>query len=270
MEGDQPRDPIMLDGKVAIVTGAAGGIGAATARLMARRGASVVIADIAGDAAQAAARRIGEDGATAIALPVDLADEASVVALIEETVSRFGRLDILHNNAAALTPELHAADLDIARMETWAWDRSFAVNCRGTMIAMRTALPHLVTSRGAIVNTVAAMALRGHALQAAYTASKAAVIQMTRSVAASHGRLGVRCNAVAPGLILTPVVRDHLPPEMLTMTLGETLNDRLGEPEDVAQMAAFLASDAAGHVNGQVVTVDGGYISHIPGVSGLS
>lgn len=259
-------DRIRLDGRVALITGGAGGIGSATARLMAARGARLVIADIA---AQGAAR-VAASLPDAIPCTVDLADEASVRAMIATAVAHYGRLDILHNNAALLDPELAPLDGDVGQMRTDVWDRIFAVNLRGAMIACREALPHLqAQGHGAIVNTVSNLALQGHLIQAAYSASKAALVQLTRSIAASHGRRGVRCNAVAPGMTLTPALIAAFPPPLRQVVEDETLRDRLGSPEDIAEAVAFLASDAAANITGEVLVCDGGLASHVPGLAGF-
>jgi len=256
-------DATRFDGKIAIVTGGAGGIGAATARLLTARGARVAIADIAFDRAEALAREL--PGALAIRL--DLEDEASTEKMVARTVAHFGRLDVLHNNAALLGPEIAQADGDIEHMATALWDRTYAVNVRGTMVACRAALPHLRATRGNIVNTVSNLALQGHMIQAAYSSSKAAIIQLTRAIAASHGPAGVRCNAVAPGMTMTPALREAFPPALRRAVEDETLRDRLGEAEDIAETIAFLASDAARNVTGQVLVADGGCASHVPGIA---
>lgn len=256
-------DAIRLDGKVAIITGGAGGIGFATAKLMTQRGASVAIADIAQDRAENLAGEL--DGAIAIAL--DLEDESSIEKMVARTVDHFGRLDILHNNAALLGPDIARNDGDVEKMATALWDRTYAVNVRGTMIACRTALPHLRETRGNIINTVSNLALQGHLIQAAYSSSKAAIIQMTRAIAASHGKQGIRCNAVAPGMTTTPALLEAFPPPLREAVEDETLRDQLGEPEDIAEAAAFLASDAARNITGQVIVSDGGCASHVPGIS---
>lgn len=254
-------EAIRLDGKIAIVTGGAGGIGAATARLMTARGATIVVADILLDRTEALAAELPRAGA----IHLDLADEASIAAMIAEVVERHGKLDILHNNAAALDPDLGPRDGEIEHMETWVWDRTLTVNLRGTMIACRQALPHLRATRGCIVNTVSNLALQGHVIQAAYAASKAGLIQMTRSIAASHGRHGVRCNAVAPGMTMTPALKAAFPPHMRKLVEDETLREQLGDPEDIAEAVAFLASGAARNITGQVLVSDGGLSSHVPG-----
>lgn len=257
------QDAIRLDGAVAIVTGGAGGIGAATARLMTARGARVAIADIAFDAAaQLAAELPG-----ALAIRLDLEDEASIAAMVAQTVAHFGRLDVLHNNAALLGPDIARNDGDVEGMATALWDRTYAVNVRGTMIACRAALPHLRETKGNIVNTVSNLALQGHMIQAAYSSSKAAIIQMTRAIAASHGPAGVRCNAVAPGMTMTPALRAAFPPVLRRAVEDETLRPQLGDPEDIAEAVAFLASPAARNITGQVLVADGGCASHVPGIA---
>ena len=257
-----------LAGRVALVTGAAGGIGMETVRVLTARGARVVIADIDLARAEAAAGSFSTAAHDVLPLAADMAREADVVEMVRRATAHYGRLDILNNNAAALAPDAARHDHDIAGMDTGVWDRAFAVNCRGAMIAMREALPHLVKTRGCIVNIVSNLALQGHVIQAAYSASKAAVIQMTRSVAASHGRRGVRCNAVAPGLTMTPSVR-AFPAHIRKLVEDETLRDQLGDPADIAEVVAFLVSDAARNITGQVIVADGGLASHVPGIAGF-
>ncbi|MBK8629127.1 MAG: SDR family oxidoreductase [Sphingomonadales bacterium] len=258
-------DAIRLDGKVAIITGGAGGIGFATAQLMTARGARVVIADIAAErAAELAATLEG-----ALAIPLNLEEEGSIEALISETIVQCGRLDILVNNAALLGPEIAQNDGDVEHMETGLWDRTYATNVRGTMIACRAALPHLKAVGGNIVNTVSNLALQGHLIQAAYSSSKAAIIQMTRSMAASHGKAGVRCNAVAPGMTVTPALLEAFPPPLRQCVEEETLRNQLGGPDDIAEAIAFLASPAARNITGQVLVSDGGCSSHVPGIAGF-
>lgn len=256
------KDAIRLEGKIAIISGGAGGIGASTARLMTARGAKVAIADIAFERAQALANEL--PGALAIYL--DLEKEASIEAMVAATVAHYGRLDILHNNAALLGPDIARDDGDVEHMATALWDRTFAVNVRGTMIACRAALPHLRATGGNIVNMASSLALQGHLIQVAYSSSKAAIIQMTRAIAASHGRAGIRCNAVAPGMTLTPALQAAFPPALRQVVEDETLRDQLGNPEDIAEAVAFLASDAARNMTGTCLECDGGGVSHVPGI----
>ncbi|MCB1336953.1 MAG: SDR family oxidoreductase, partial [Maritimibacter sp.] len=250
------------------VTGGAGGIGAEVCRIMAAQGARIVVADIAQDRAVAVAD--GLDG-EAIALGVDLADEASIKAMIQTTFDHFGRLDVIDNNAALLTPEMAMRDGDIEHMATEDWDATFAVNTRGTMIACREALKIMTPQgSGVIINTASNLALQGNLIQAAYSASKAAVIQMTRSIATSHGKRGIRANAVLPGLTGTEAALAHLPDELRATVEEETLTPYLGAPEDIAHLVAFLASDEARYITGQAFAADGGTSVHIPGFARLS
>jgi NAD(P)-dependent dehydrogenase (short-subunit alcohol dehydrogenase family) len=263
-------DALSLDSKVVIITGGAGGIGAATARLMTARGAHVVIADI--DAVRAAAVSDALQGSRALSL--DLEHQSSIKAMIADVIAHYGRIDVLINNAALLGPDIAQRDGNVEDMDTDLWDRTYRINVRGTMIACREALPHLRASclagrGGNIVNTVSNLALQGHIIQAAYSSSKAAIIQMTRAIAASHGRHGVRCNAVAPGMTSTPALLDAFPPVLRQLVEDETLRDQLGEPEDIAEALAFLASPAARNITGQVLVSDGGCASHVPGLAGF-
>lgn len=259
---------ISFEGKTALITGAGGGIGAATARLLAAHGARVAVADLNRSAAEHVAAEIGPG--RALAVEVDLAEEESIRASIEDTVAVFGRLDILDNNAADLSPSQSAHDGDVEHMSAEVWDRAFRVNVRGTMLACRYALPHMVAQGGgAIVNTASNLALQGNVIQAAYSASKAAVIQLTRSIATSHGRAGVRANCVSPGMTLSQAALSHLPPRLREIVESETLTPYLGAPDDIAFAVAFLASDAARYLNGHNLVVDGGTASHVPGFAAL-
>ena len=256
-------DAIRLDGKIVVITGGAGGIGAATARLMTARGARVAIADINLNAAEALAAQLPG----AVALELDLEHQSSIKALIGTVNSQYGRLDVLVNNAALLGPDIAQRDGNVEQMDTDLWDRTYRVNVRGTMIACREALPLLRATGGNIVNTVSNLALQGHLIQAAYSSSKAAIIQMTRAIAASHGCHGIRCNAVAPGMTTTPALLEAFPPPLLKAVADETLRDQLGQPEDIAEAVAFLASDAARNITGQVLVADGGSACHVPGIA---
>lgn len=259
-----------MAGNVAIVTGGAGGIGMATCQLLASRGLQIVVADIDKTRAEEVADDIAKGGASAIAVAVDLARESDVAALFATTMSAFGRLDVLDNNAALLTPEVSRRDGDISGMDADLWDRVFAVNTRGAMLCCREALRIMAPQgSGAIINTASNLALQGNIIQAAYSASKAAVLQMTRSIATSHGKLGIRCNSVLPGLTASKAALEHLPTRLREIVAEETLTPYLGDPMDIAHVVAFLASDEARYITGQMIVVDGGTSIHIPGVARL-
>jgi NAD(P)-dependent dehydrogenase (short-subunit alcohol dehydrogenase family) len=259
-----------LAGKVAVITGAAGGIGSATARLMTAEGARVVLADVNLPAAEAVSREIAKAGGEGFAVHLDLADEASIVALFEQTLSRFGRVDVLHNNAADLSPELYPMDRDIESMTAAVWDRTFTVNTRGTMLCCREALVKMrAAGGGAIINTASNLALQGSLIQAAYAASKAAIIQMTRSIATSHGKYGIRCNTVSPGLTLSDAAASTIPKEIREMVEADTLTPYLGKPNDIGHLVVFLASDEARYITGQNFVADGGTAAHMPSYSAM-
>lgn len=260
-----------LDGKVAIITGGAGGIGSSVCRIMSASGAKIVVADIATDRAEALAAELRDTGANAIAVTLDLADEANIKAMFTKTLDTFGRLDVIDNNAALLTPEMAQADGNIEDMDLDVWDATFTVNTRGTMIACREALKIMSPQgTGSIINTASNLALQGNVIQAAYSASKAAVLQMTRAIATSHGHKGIRCNAVLPGLTGTPAALSHLPQELRETVEEETLTPFLGGPDDIAHLVAFLASDAARYITGQTMAADGGTSIHVPGYARLN
>jgi NAD(P)-dependent dehydrogenase (short-subunit alcohol dehydrogenase family) len=256
-----------VQGRLALVTGAAGGIGVACARALAREGASVALADVDLAAAQREADAIVAEGGRAIAIAVDLGDEASVIAMVDAAVERLGGLDILHNNAAD-TRLSGTRDMPVERVDTQVWDAILRVNLRGTMIASRAAIPHLRRRGGAIVNTSSGAALAGGLSHSAYSASKAALHSLTQSIATQHGKEGIRCNAIAPGLIVTPATRDtYAGSELGAVMLRHHLTPRLGRPEDIAAAVVFLASDEAAFITGQVICVDGGLLAHQPYVA---
>lgn len=259
-----------LNGKVAIVTGGAGGIGSAVCQILANRGARVVVADLNKHAAATVTEDLINAGHEAIAVGVDLDDETQIKDMFNTTMSTFGRLDIIDNNAALISQEVAHADGNIENMDTRLWDVTFAINTRGTMICCREALKIMsAQGHGSIINTASNLALQGNVIQAAYSASKAAVIQMTRSIATSHGKRGIRCNAVLPGLTGTQAALSHLPDELIDIVKEETLTPFLGHPTDIANLVAFLASDGARYITGQAIAADGGTSSHIPGYARL-
>ena len=256
-----------VQGKAALVTGAGGGIGAACALALAREGAAVAVADINLDAARRTARQIEEAGGRAIALQVDLGDEASVTAMVEAAAQTLGGLDILHNNAAD-TRLSGTRDMPVEKVDTGVWDDILRINLRGTMIASRAAIPHLRKRGGAIVNTSSNAALAGALSHSAYSASKAAINSLTQSIATQHGKEGIRCNAVSPGLIVTPATQDsYAASGVADIMLRHQLAPRLGRPEDIAAAVVFLASDEAAFITGQVICVDGGSLAHQPYVA---
>jgi NAD(P)-dependent dehydrogenase (short-subunit alcohol dehydrogenase family) len=256
-----------LQGKVAIVTGGAAGIGAATSELLAERGASVVVADIDGAAAEAEARRIVDAGGRAIPVEVDVAQDDEVRAMVAAAVETYGRLDVLHNNAAAIG--VARRDLGLLEIDAEIWDATFAVNVRGVFLGCRHGVEAMLrTGGGSIVNTSSHSALAGQIHLTAYSASKAAVSQLTRSVATQFGKRGIRCNAVAPGLTLSRSTASEVPQEVLDLFVDHAITPYGGQPEDIAAAVAFLASDEARYITGASLPVDGGILAGDPMAAG--
>ena len=254
-----------FEGRVAVVTGAASGLGRAVAERIAAEGGAVVVADIAGDRAHETAAAIEADGGRASGFAVDVSEEAQVAAMVQHAVATFGRLDVLHNNAAALGPEVILQDNAIVDMDVDVWDRTLAVNLRGAMLGCKHAIPVMRDQGGgAIVSTTSVSALVGEETKAAYACSKAAIIALTRHVANMHGADGIRINAVAPGLMITPVVIERLTERDFAAFRAERLLDNATTPEDVANLVAFLASDQAVCITGQVYVIDGGTLAKRP------
>lgn len=254
-----------LKGRVAIVTGSGANIGEACVKALANEGASVVVADLNIEGAKRVAEEINLAGGTAMAHPLNLLEEESVRALVAAVVERFGRLDILHNNAADTRPAQMAADGNIAQLEASVWDAAFAVNTRGVMLMTKHCVPVMLQSGGgSIINTSSGVSVLGDIFTPAYSASKGAVNSFTRNTATQFGKQGIRCNAILPGLIVTDLSRSMLPPEMLAMFEKHTLMPRLGEPSDIAKAVVFLASDDSSFITGQLLNVDGGIAMHQP------
>jgi len=244
-----------LAGKVGLITGGASGIGAATARRFASEGARVVVVDVNDDGAQTVVREIAASGGEASAFHADVTDTRASEAMIRHAVDRFGRLDVLHNNATRGTWSM-LADLTVE-----AWNETVAVNLTAYFLATKFALPVMVRQGGgAIVNMSSAAAVLAEDGLAPYSAAKAGVISLTRSTAAEYGRWNVRCNCICPGMIETPPTRALFgsAPGVRDRITERIPLGRIGKPEEVANVVLFLASDEAAFVTGAAYLVDGG------------
>ena len=252
----------LLDSKVGIVTGSASGIGRATAIRMAAEGASVVVADINVAGARDTVHTIKAGGGKAIAHEADIASEPSVKSMVEAAVDSFGRLDLLHNNAANVF--VVPNDLDVLTTDLETWDATFATNVRGTFLCCKHSLPHMLESGGAIVNMSSNAGQMGDLLRVAYGVSKAGVESLTRYVATMYGKQGVRCNAVSPGVVATPALVANVSEVELAMFADHHLTPYIADPTDIAAVVVFLMSNEARFITGQVVNVDGGMLAHTP------
>jgi NAD(P)-dependent dehydrogenase (short-subunit alcohol dehydrogenase family) len=246
-----------FENKVAFITGAASGIGRATAERLADEGASLVLTDITPLPLEETAKLARERGADVEAVVCNVSDADDVASAVRQGVERFGALNILCNVAGVLqfghTHEFPLED----------WNRIIAVNLTGTFLTCREAIPHLLATRGAIVNTSSTAGLAGHPWTAAYSASKGGVLALTYGIAVEYGKQGLRANAVCPGSISTPMVNAFQLPEGADQRLVKRIMplDQFRGPDTVASTIAFLASEDAAHINGVALRVDGATLS---------
>jgi NAD(P)-dependent dehydrogenase (short-subunit alcohol dehydrogenase family) len=249
-----------LHGKVAIVSGGApGNIGGATAVRLAEEGMKVVVGDLNEAAARAVVADILAGGGTAAARGFDIADEASYRDLVEFTVAEFGSVDGLFNVAADLSPENLGRDSDVISVPVDVWKHTIDVTLTGYMYGIRHALPIMIErGSGSIVNTMSSMVWMGETGRVAYQAAKSGLVGLTRHTASLGGKRGVRVNLVSPGMILTKTALANTSEEYRGQILSDVRAPRLGRPEDLAGMIAFLFSDDGAYVNGQSILVDGG------------
>ena len=255
----------LVEGKVAIVTGGGANIGEACAKMLASHGASVVVADINLEGAERVAAEIAAAGGTAVALNIDLGDEASSAAMVAAVIEKFGAIHILHNNAANTGAAQMTRDGALTDMEAEVWDAAFDINTRGTMLMTKHVAPHMIAAGGgSIINTSSGVSILGDVLNPAYSSSKAAVNALTRNTAAQFGRANIRCNAILPGLVLSPVARAQMTEHQLGMIQRHVLLPRESVPDDIAGAVLWLASDLSSFVTGQIISADGGICHHQP------
>lgn len=248
----------LLDGKVAIITGAASGIGRAQATLFASEGAKVVLADVNLDGVNSLAEELSPNGDNALAVSVNVLSQEDITKMVDETINKFGQIDILCNTAGVFdenVPLLEASEE--------LWDKVMNVNVKGLYLVSRAVVPHLKDKgKGSIINIASDAGLTGGGGGIAYTTSKHGVIGFTRQLAVEHKLDGIRTNAICPGLIETPMTQQLFANpdfvEMITKASGRT-----GKPEDIAKVSLFLASDLSDYVNGVAIPVDGGLINSL-------
>ncbi|MBN6886322.1 NAD(P)-dependent dehydrogenase (short-subunit alcohol dehydrogenase family) [Cytobacillus horneckiae] len=247
-----------LQDRVAIVTGAASGMGKAIAELYAKEGAKVIVADLNIEGAEAVAEGITNAGGTAKAVKVNIAKLEDIEAMVDTAVSEFGTLDILVNNAGIMDAFEPVGDITDEK-----WDLIFDINTKGVMRATRKAIPiFLEKGKGVIVNTASTGGLNGAHAGAAYGASKHAVVGLTKNTGFMYAKEGIRCNAIAPGGVQTNIASSLKQPNAFGMSrtqLAQAVMPRTGTSEEIAQVALFLASDDSSFVNGTVITADAGW-----------
>ncbi|HLW60271.1 MAG TPA: glucose 1-dehydrogenase [bacterium] len=251
-----------LRDKVVLITGGASGMGRLAALTFAREGARVAAVDVSAEAGRDVTTEIARGGGEAHFIQADVGREQQVRAAVRETVDRFGRLNVLYNNAG-IFPEKDGSVVDI---DEAVWDQVMTVNLKGIYLCCKHGIPELIRAGGgAIINVASFVALVGCTVpQDAYTASKGGVIALTKSLAVQFGPKGIRANAIAPGPIETPLLMSWLlnNPAAKKLRLDRIPMGRFGRPEDIVQMALYLASDESTWVNGSVMVVDGGITSN--------
>lgn len=253
-----------LKDKVAIVTGSTGGIGLGIAKMYAREGATVVICGRRQDRGEAIANGIIADGGKASYHYMDVTDTASIDSLINDTVEKYGKLDILVNNAANVSLK----DGKIEELTTEMWDKIFESDLRGTFYAIKTALPVMIKNGGGSIVNIGSMAsCAGDLGSTAYASAKAGVDMLTKNTAVQYGKSNIRCNCVRPGLIVTDDNKNKVPDALKNIFLQNILGNRYGCPDDIANLCVYLGSDESEYMTGQILTVDGGLNSHVTTVA---
>jgi len=249
-----------LKNKVAAVTGGGGGIGRACAKFFGAEGAAVVVTDLIPEMAEKVAKEIRDEGGQAIGLKVDAGEEADLKAMVDATISEFGRIDVLLNNAAdTASPQTSAKDRDFLTYDTEVFYRRFRINTLSGVLACKFSLPHMLKQgAGSIIWTTSTSSTAGEVYGCTYGATKAAVNWFTQAIAANYGKEGIRSNGIMPGAMVTEAQQGWSSPEMDKALLEIQNVPRLGLPEDIAHMAVFLASDESLYCNGSIYQVNGG------------
>jgi NAD(P)-dependent dehydrogenase (short-subunit alcohol dehydrogenase family) len=257
-----------LSEKICIITGAASGIGLASAKLFAREGGTVICTDIRAEAAELAAQAIIDAGGSARAIRVDVGNETDLARMIDQTIGDFGRIDVLFNNALFVNNDMAMRDGDFLAFDPDIFFATLKVNVLGAVLASKLAIPHMLErGRGSIIATSSGSSMGGDVTAYSYGSSKAALNWFVQAIAATYGKQGIRSNAILPGPTQTPAKLQWSTPEMDAAFMKVLNVPFIGEPEDIAAMALFLASDESRYVNGMLYPVDGGQSCTVPFVS---
>jgi NAD(P)-dependent dehydrogenase (short-subunit alcohol dehydrogenase family) len=256
--------------RVALVTGAGSGIGAASAKALAFAGATVAVTDINVDRAGEVAAAICATGGHARAWPLDVSSELAWHEVVGSVVERYGPVTVLHSNAALTASEVTAADRGVTELDIELFDRVLAVNLRGAVLACKHVIPGMLAAGGgSIILTSSVKGSTGSAYRTAYSVSKGGLDTLTKVVATGYGKRGIRCNAVAPGIVSTEAII-LLSADQRAALREAHLTPDIGRPEDIANAVVFLASDESAFITGQIIAVDGGLAAHIPALSPAS
>ena len=249
---------------VAIVVGAADNMGRSAARMLAEGGAKVAVTYYSNAAGiEDTVKAVEAAGSEAMAIKLDHSEEDQVIRMVDQVVERFGKINIVLNYAAMIAGEFIAKDRDIVNMDADYWDQNLKFNLKGPMLVCKHTIPHMIKAGyGAIVNTGSGVVFRGDSVRNAYSAAKIGLHSVTMDIAATYGKHNVRCNLVSPGLVLTKAVREGCSPELIGKLGAENLVPFIAEPDDLANVACFLASREARYVTGQILAVDGGLHVH--------
>jgi NAD(P)-dependent dehydrogenase (short-subunit alcohol dehydrogenase family) len=251
----------LLDGKTALITGGGGGIGRATALAFAREGARVAVADYAAETAAETVAMINAAGGQAITLSGDVSQSRDVKTMVDDAIAAFGRVDCAFNNAGIAGRHVQAIDQKTAEWSDEAFDRMIAVNLRGVWLCMKHELLQMQRQGGgAIVNTASIAGLAGLPNACAYVAAKHGVVGLTKTAAIEYAAAGIRVNAVCPGFIRTPMTAT-MTPQRSEAILAQTPANRMGNPEEIAEMVVWLCSDRASYITGAAYNVDGGWMA---------
>jgi NAD(P)-dependent dehydrogenase (short-subunit alcohol dehydrogenase family) len=246
-----------LDGRVVIVVGGATGSAAGAARRIALEGADLIVADLDSGVAEATAAKIRGEGGKASAEQVDVRDEESVAGLMDRVAQQHGKIDGLHNDITS--HRFAQRDTHIAALDTEIWEDTLQIGLRGYLYTTKHAVPHMARGGGgAIVNISAISAWSAQPMNPAYAIAKGGVLSLTASVVASYGKYGIRCNAICPGFIVNETTEGKFSSDFREMVLSHIPYTRLGTPDDIGRLAAFLLSADADYISGQVIAVDGG------------
>ncbi|MFJ7648688.1 SDR family NAD(P)-dependent oxidoreductase [Lysinibacillus sp. NPDC097279] len=246
-----------VENKVALVTGGASGIGLSAATLLAKEGAKVVIADYNLDGAKEIADVLVKEGYEAAAVFLDAGDADSIKAAVEFTVEKFGSLTVLFNNVGSTNLQ---KDLDVVNMDLEEFDRLVNINLKSVLLGSRFAIPHMQKAGGgSIINTASMGGFASDQIRTAYGTTKAGVVHLTKYIATQYGKDKIRCNAIAPGLILTPAAKNSLPKELLEIFTKYNALPYNGEADDIGYAVVYLASDESKFMTGQTLQIEGGH-----------